>query len=74
MSVGMSVRLTDFRVSDVRFPTHLENDGSDAMHLDPDYSCAYITIITDSGKHLDSDYSCTYITIFTDSGKYLDSD
>jgi hypothetical protein len=26
---------------DVRFPTSLEHDGSDAMNLDPDYSAAY---------------------------------
>ena len=26
------------KVSDVRFPTSLEADGSDAIHPDPDYS------------------------------------
>lgn len=31
-------------VRDVRFPTSLEAHGSDAMHTDPDYSCAYVTL------------------------------
>lgn len=35
-------------VKDIRFPTSLEKHGSDAMHGCPDYSCAYITIQTDS--------------------------
>ena len=33
---------------DIRFPTSLELDGSDAMNPDPDYSAAYITIRTDA--------------------------
>jgi len=37
---GMSVR-------DIRFPTSLEQDGSDAVHPDPDYSCAYVVLFTD---------------------------
>lgn len=36
-------------VKDIRFPTSLLSDGSDAMHTDPDYSCAYVTIILDNG-------------------------
>uniref|UniRef100_A0A0B6Z5J4 Mandelate racemase/muconate lactonizing enzyme N-terminal domain-containing protein n=1 Tax=Arion vulgaris TaxID=1028688 RepID=A0A0B6Z5J4_9EUPU len=36
-------------VKDIRFPTSLEKDGSDAMNLAPDYSCPYVTIITQSG-------------------------
>ncbi len=35
--------------SDVRFPTSNSLDGSDAMNLDPDYSAAYVKIITDAG-------------------------
>lgn len=31
---------------DVRFPTSLNSDGSDAMHKDPDYSCVYVKIKT----------------------------
>ncbi|XP_076287925.1 mitochondrial enolase superfamily member 1 [Lasioglossum baleicum] len=41
--------ITDVDVKDVRFPTSLLADGSDAMHTDPDYSCAYVTIKTDKG-------------------------
>jgi L-fuconate dehydratase len=35
---------------DVRFPTSLELDGSDAVNVDPDYSAAYVTIETDSDE------------------------
>ena len=35
------------RVLDVRFPTSLSLDGSDAMNPDPDYSAAYIILETD---------------------------
>jgi L-fuconate dehydratase len=31
---------------DVRFPTSLERDGSDAMNPDPDYSAAYVVLRT----------------------------
>jgi L-fuconate dehydratase len=33
---------------DVRFPTSLELDGSDAVNVDPDYSAAYVTVQTDA--------------------------
>jgi len=33
--------------SDVRFPTSRSLDGSDAMNLDPDYSAAYVKLVTD---------------------------
>ena len=33
---------------DIRFPTSLSLDGSDAMHPSPDYSCAYVVLHTDS--------------------------
>ncbi|MDO5502745.1 MAG: enolase C-terminal domain-like protein [Actinomycetia bacterium] len=35
--------------SDVRFPTSLMLDGSDAMNPDPDYSAAYLELVTDAG-------------------------
>ena len=38
---------------DVRFPTSLSLDGSDAMNPDPDYSAAYVTIRTDAGDGLE---------------------
>jgi len=37
----------DFETVDIRFPTSLHLDGSDAMNLDPDYSAAYVIIRTD---------------------------
>ncbi|KAI1889135.1 hypothetical protein AGOR_G00175950 [Albula goreensis] len=46
MSNAKIIKLT---VSDVRFPTSLEQHGSDAMHTDPDYSVAYVVIETDDG-------------------------
>lgn len=33
-------------VRDVRFPTSLNRDGSDAMNGDADYSAAYVTLVT----------------------------
>ncbi len=43
--------IKDLLVSDVRFPTSLELDGSDASHPDPDYSAVYVTIVTDVDKY-----------------------
>jgi L-fuconate dehydratase len=34
--------------SDIRFPTSTSLDGSDAMNLDPDYSAAYVRVLTDA--------------------------
>ena len=42
-------RITGVRVFDLRFPTALALDGSDAMNPDPDYSAAYCILDTDSG-------------------------
>ena len=39
--------ITAIRVHDVRFPTSLSRDGSDAMNPDADYSAAYVAIETD---------------------------
>lgn len=39
--------ITELRVLDVRFPTSLNRDGSDAMNPDPDYSAAYVVLVTD---------------------------
>jgi L-fuconate dehydratase len=38
---------------DIRFPTSLQLDGSDAMNPDPDYSAAYVVIRTDAADGLD---------------------
>jgi len=40
---------------DVRFPTSLSLDGSDAMNPDPDYSAAYVSIRTDDPDGLTGD-------------------
>lgn len=42
------VNITALDTFDVRFPTSLDHDGSDAMNPDPDYSAAYVVIRTDS--------------------------
>jgi L-fuconate dehydratase len=36
-------------VKDIRFPTSLHLDGSDAMNPNPDYSATYVILETDSG-------------------------
>ncbi|KAJ3860501.1 enolase C-terminal domain-like protein [Lentinula novae-zelandiae] len=41
-------KITGFETHDVRFPTSLTGDGTDAMNTDCDYSSAYITLLTDS--------------------------
>lgn len=42
-------RIVDMQVLDLRFPTSLHLDGSDAMNPDPDYSAAYVILKTDGG-------------------------
>ncbi|HVS29858.1 MAG TPA: L-fuconate dehydratase [Thermoanaerobaculia bacterium] len=44
----MSPKITAARVRDIRFPTSLDMDGSDALNLG-DYSATYVTVETDSG-------------------------
>ncbi|KQU55574.1 fuconate dehydratase [Sphingomonas sp. Leaf339] len=41
-------RITGLRTIDLRFPTSLALDGSDAMNPDPDYSAAYVVLDTDT--------------------------
>jgi L-fuconate dehydratase len=45
----MPVRIVRATTWDVRFPTSLTLDGSDAMNTDPDYSAAYVVLETDRG-------------------------
>ncbi|HET6825939.1 MAG TPA: L-fuconate dehydratase [Amnibacterium sp.] len=40
-------RITGIRTHDIRFPTSLSQDGSDAMNKDADYSAAYVVLETD---------------------------
>lgn len=41
-------RIIDVEVIDVRFPTSATGVGSDAVHVDGDYSAAYVVVRTDS--------------------------
>ncbi|MCP2636178.1 fuconate dehydratase [Microbacterium sp. HD4P20] len=41
-------RIVALETTDIRFPTSLTLDGSDAMNPDPDYSAAYARIVTDA--------------------------
>ena len=41
-------KILGLQVHDVRFPTSLQLDGSDAMNPDPDYSAAYVVLETDA--------------------------
>jgi len=43
-------RIVSLDTTDIRFPTSLSLDGSDAMNLDPDYSAAYVQVVTDAGE------------------------
>src|SRR6059058_5456034 len=43
----MNPKITDVRVRDIRFPTSLDMDGSDALNLG-DYSATYVTLVTDT--------------------------
>ena len=44
--------ITAARTLDIRFPTSIFLDGSDAMNPDPDYSAAYLELQTDAGDGL----------------------
>jgi L-fuconate dehydratase len=48
-TVGSGSRIVALDCFDVRFPTSLQQDGSDAMNPDPDYSAAYAILRTDQG-------------------------
>ena len=46
-AVPQGARIVAVECHDVRFPTSLQHDGSDAMNPDPDYSAAYVVLKTD---------------------------
>ena len=46
-SVTLIIR--DLEVLDLRFPTSRTHAGTDAVHVDPDYSAAYVVLKTDTG-------------------------
>ena len=41
------MRIVDLTARDIRYPTSLQADGSDASHPDPDYSMVYVQLVTD---------------------------
>ncbi|MGM7680450.1 L-fuconate dehydratase [Microbacterium sp. A94] len=45
-------RIVALDTTDIRFPTSLSLDGSDAMNPDPDYSAAYVVIRTDADDEI----------------------
>lgn len=45
-------RIVALDTTDIRFPTSLSLDGSDAMNPDPDYSAAYVVIRTDAADDI----------------------
>jgi L-fuconate dehydratase len=45
-------KIVDLTVRDIRFPTSKNLYGSDAMNPDPDYSTAYVELITDDPNGL----------------------
>ncbi|XP_055839480.1 mitochondrial enolase superfamily member 1-like [Episyrphus balteatus] len=42
-------KIVSLTSEDIRWPTSLQGDGSDAMHTDPDYSCVYVTLKLKNG-------------------------
>jgi L-fuconate dehydratase len=46
----MASIINKLTVQDIRFPTSVTADGSDAVHPDPDYSVAYVTLETRDGQ------------------------
>ncbi|HZC74179.1 MAG TPA: enolase C-terminal domain-like protein [Jatrophihabitans sp.] len=42
-------RIASLEFTDVRFPTSVDLDGSDAMNTDPDYSAAYVIVTATDG-------------------------
>ncbi|MFF5932571.1 enolase C-terminal domain-like protein [Streptomyces sp. NPDC012508] len=53
MTAASAARVTAVDTYDIRFPTSREQDGSDAMNPDPDYSAAYVVLRTDAGDGLE---------------------
>lgn len=47
-SARTGARIVALDCFDVRFPTSIQHDGSDAMNPDPDYSAAYAVLRTDT--------------------------
>jgi L-fuconate dehydratase len=44
------MRIRDLEIIDIRFPTSRTSAGTDAVHLDPDYSAAYVILRGDASE------------------------
>jgi L-fuconate dehydratase len=53
--------IRELSVRDIRFPTSRDHDGSDAVNVDPDYSCAYVVLRTDHPDALEG-HGLTFTT------------
>ena len=42
------MKIVDVITKDIRFPTSKEDTGTDAVHVDCDYSATYVNILTDN--------------------------
>jgi L-fuconate dehydratase len=49
MATGGGMTIRDLEILDLRFPTSRTNAGTDSVHVDPDYSAAYVILKTDTG-------------------------
>jgi L-fuconate dehydratase len=43
MQINYGSVIESVEAFDIRFPTSLDGDGSDAVHTDPDYSLCYVS-------------------------------
>jgi L-fuconate dehydratase len=57
----MPLTIRSLTVRDIRFPTSRNLDGSDAVNVDPDYSCAYVVLHTDDPGGLEG-HGLTFTT------------
>src|SRR5436190_24392420 len=49
LSFNFDMIISELTVIDLRFPTSRTHAGTDAVHVDPDYSAAYVVLKTDVG-------------------------
>src|SRR3954468_22185337 len=61
MTARMPTTIQHLSVRDIRFPTSRNLDGSDAVNVDPDYSCAYVVLHTDDTGGLEG-HGLTFTT------------
>ena len=40
------MKIIDIKTQDIRFPTSKDNLGTDAVHVDCDYSATYVTTVS----------------------------